>query len=181
MTENDFNFAEFARPIAPKGKNKKARSLLILLYVCFALFYIALFTAVIMIPQLIAILPLLLWMLVFFTWGKVSYECAVRVSAGTVTLLRLRGKKEECLISFTAKDAEVIAPYAEKYVENGILTEAPVWIDHRSDADAIECYYAVIAHEGKKATVLFDASDKIIRALYYYNKNTVKDTAYIRA
>lgn len=179
MEENDFNFAEYARPVAAKGENKRRRIFLISGYILFAILYCACFTALIMLPQLIAILPLLLWILIHFTWGIVSYECAVRISSGTMSFLRLRGKKEQLLFSFKIKDAEVIAPFGGDYLEAHRKAKASVILHHTSDKQSSKLYYAMLLHEGEAKSIVFEANDKIIRALYYYNKSTVRDAGYI--
>lgn len=177
--ENDFYFAEFARPVAKKGKNKRLRLLLLLAYFLFALLYVTAFTVLIMLPQVIALLPLFLWIAVYFTWGLVSYECAVRVSSGKLSFLKLRGKKETPLLTLTAKEASVIAPYAEEYLSSLKESGAEILLDHRSDPDNRFAYYALFEKEGKTYAAIFDAEEKVIHSLYYYNKNTVKDKKFI--
>lgn len=177
--ENSFYYAEYAKPVAKKGKNKQLRLLLILSYILFAILYSVAFTVLIKLPQVIAILPLFLWMAVYFTWGIVSYECAVRVSEGKLSFLKLRGKKEKLLLSFAIKEASVIAPYAEKYTEPlKAIGASP--LDFRADSDSKECYYAIVAQGEETKAVIFDAAEKVIHSLYYYNKNTVKDTEFIK-
>ncbi len=177
--ENDFYFAEFAKPVAKKGKNKRLRLLLVFAYFLFALLYVTAFTVLIMLPQVIALLPLLLWIAVYFTWGLVSYECAVRVSSGKLSFLKLRGKKEACLLSLAVKDASVIAPYAEEHLSFLRERGATIVLDHRSDPDTRLAYYALFEKEGKTCAVIFDAEEKVIHSLYYYNKNTVRDKKFI--
>ncbi len=177
--ENDFYYAEYAKPVAKKGKNKRLRLLLVLAYIAFAAIYSIAFTVLIKLPQVIALVPLFIWIAVYFTWGLVSYECAVRVSSGTVSFLKLNGKKEKTLLSFMAKDAAVIAPYAEEYTAP-LKEIGSILLDHRADKGTQTAYFAVFPHEGKNCAVIFDAEDKVIHALHYYNKNTVKDLNYIK-
>lgn len=176
--ENDFYFAEYARPVAKKGKNRRMRMLLVSAYILFAILYCTAFTVLIKIPQVIALLPIFLWMAVFFTWGTVSYECAVRVSSGKLLLLKLRGKKEEALFSLPIKEFSVIAPYAKEHFSPA-LDGAEILLDHRADKDSSLAYYALFERDGKRCAIIFDAAEKVIHSLYYYNKNTVRDKNYI--
>ena len=179
MEESSFFCAEYAKPISKKGKNGKIRRLLVLSYILFAAVYVIAFTVWIKLPQLIAILPLLLWIAIYFSWGIVSYECATRVSEGVLSFLKLRGKKEKILCSCVLKDVLHIAPFAEKYTDP--LKENDIKIyDHRAVPDTKECYYVLFVQDGAKRAIIFDATEKVIQSLCHYNKNTVKDTQFIK-
>ena len=157
--EHDLHFAEYAKPVANKGKIRLARVLLILGYVSFAVIYCLVFTAAIPLPQVIALLPLFLWMAVFFTWRHVSYECAVRVCEGKLVLLKLNGKKERICQSVSVKDLIEIRPFAEPYTALLQAEAIPLLRDHRADPDSACAYYAVFLKDQKKCAVVFDSAD----------------------
>ena len=89
--ENAFRFAEFAHPVAVKGKVRRNRILLLTVLALASLAYVLLTTVAIKLPQLIALLPLFIWIVLMFTWRYVSYECATRVEDGTLSFARLFG------------------------------------------------------------------------------------------
>lgn len=173
--ENSFRFAEYARPVTKEGKNLRRRVLLVTLYICAAAAYAAVAIAV-TIPHLIAILPLLLWMLVYFTWGSVSYECCVRVASGEVQFLRLRGKREELLLSLPVK-ALLWARPNDGRAANRVAVRHIVR-DLRADTRA-GGYAALLKRDGETVLLLFDCTVAVASALHYYNKEVTVDRDYL--
>ena len=173
--ETSFRFAEYAHPVANVGKNRRRRILLVLLYVFSAILYAGGAIAV-TIPHLIAVLPLLLWMLVYFTWGTVSYECCVRVASGEVHFLKLRGKREELLLSLRAMDIVWARPNDGRKA-NAVTGEHRVR-DFRSDTRK-GGYAALVKTDGKATLLLFDCTVAIASALRYYNEAVTVDKEYL--
>ena len=168
--EQSFLFAEYARPITKKGRYRSYRFLLVLAYVVFAVVYAGFFVSV-RIPQVIAVLPLFLWILVFFTWGLVSFEYRVKVDTGVLSFGKLRGKKEKVLLTVRVKDLIAL----ETYTLHGVKAHAPAKIlDARSDPYANDGYFVVFKEGEKTCAVLFEATERVIAALRYYNKEAVR-------
>lgn len=168
--ENSFLFAEYARPVTRKGKYGKYRLLLVLSYVLFAALYIGFFVAV-KIPQVIAVLPAFVWILVFFTWGLVSFEYRVKVDTGVLSFGKLREKKEKVLLFVAVKELITV----EAYTTDAIKAYRPdKTLDVRSDSYAKEAYFAVFKKGNGTVAVLFEASDHLLAALRYYNKEAVR-------
>ena len=157
--ENSFLFAECAHPVTKRGKMRGRRTALVLAYALFAIVYAAFFIAI-SLPQPIAILPLFVWMLVFFTWRTVSYECCVRTEGGRISFLRLYGKKEKLLYSFPIASIVQIDEAKGEQIAH----------DLRADPPAGGGYVAVIRTDGGEESFAFDASDGVLRVLRYYNK-----------
>ena len=177
--ENSFLFAEYAKPVAKHGKNKRMRTLLIFCYILFAAIYAAFFASV-KIPQVIAVLPVFVWMLIFFTWGSVSYECCVRVSSGKVTLLKLRGKKEKEIFSFDAREIAYALPYNEAgkaRVKEETVTST---VDLRAD-ERLDGYAVILRSEGGVTLVRFESTLAVARAMHYYNKEVLVDRDFLGA
>ncbi len=176
--ENEFHFAEYAKPVAKKGKVLRLRRLLVLAYVSFALAFTLLFVTVNM-PQVIAIMPVFVWMLVFFTWKLVSYECCVRVSSSKVSLLKLRGKRETLLYSFDAHDIVFGLPYNEdcraKLKEEKIASV----LDLRADPDE-EGFAVLVKERDASRLVVFECTAAVASAMRYYNKAVVADKSLFR-
>ena len=176
--ETSFQFAEYAKPVAKLGKNRRMRFLLISLYVAFAAAYALTFISLTM-PQVIAVLPIFVWMLVFFTWGVVSYECCVRVSSGDITFLKLRGKKEKKLLSFSAKEILCALPYDEKgkrEIEQKNFTST---LDFRADPRC-DGYAILVNKDGATLLVRFEATIAVMNAMRYYNKAVTVDKDFLK-
>ena len=175
--ESSFQYAEYARPVAKKGKNRRARTLLILLYVFFAIGYSALFVAI-NLPMVIAIMPVFTWMLVFFTWGLVSYEYGVKVGSGDVSFVKIHGKREKVLLSFPVKSILAAASY-KKDPEAYKAHNPTAFHDFRTDPDEKNDYYAIFEKDGVREAVLFDCTTSVATSLRYYNKEVVIDKDYL--
>ena len=165
--ENSFLFAEYAHPVVPHGKIRRDRMLLILLYFAAAAAY-ALFFISVSIPHLIAILPLLLWILVHYTWGNVSFEYFVRIESGAVSFGKLWGKKQKVLFSCLAKDLCFVK---KKSAASSDELKAARTLDFRYDPTAQDCYAAVCCVKHETVAILFDATDAVLAAMRYYNKS----------
>ena len=168
--ENSFLFAEYARPVTKKGKYRKYRLLLVLAYVVFAFAYAGFFVSV-NIPQVIAVLPLFVWMLVFFTWGLVSFEYRVKVDTGVLSFGKLRDKKEKVLLTVKVKELATV----EAYTPEALRAHSPdKTLDVRSDPYAAGGYFAVFGEGETTVAVLFEASEHLLSALRYYNKEALR-------
>ena len=168
--ENSFLFAEYARPVTKKGKYGKYRLLLVLAYVLFATLYAGFFIAI-KIPQVIAVLPIFVWIFVFFTWGFVNFEYYVKVDTGTLSFGKLRDKKEKLLLAVKVKELVTV----EVYAPDALKAYSPQkTIDVRSDPYAKGSYFAVLEKDERTVAVLFEASDHLLAALRYYNKEAVR-------
>ncbi len=175
--DNSFLFAEYAKPVAKRGKNRRMRALLILCYCLFAGGY-AVFFASITVPQVIAILPVFVWMLVYFTWGIVNYECCVRVASGKVVFLKLKGKKEKELYSFHARDILFACPYNEagkRKIAEASITKT---MDFRADPEK-DGYAMLLSREGGTALIRFECTVAVANAMRYYNKEVLVDKEFL--
>ena len=76
------NYAEFAVSRKPDGKIKTQRFLFVLLYIVFAVAYCFVFLVLFKMGPVIAILPLLLLILWFFTWKLTKIEYMYVVTQG---------------------------------------------------------------------------------------------------
>ena len=93
--ELSFNGAEFAKPVENKGKYKIKRMLFILLYIAFAVGYLYLALVATKAAAIIAILPLLVYILVLCTWRYCNFEWLIRVNVGKITIYHVYNKREK--------------------------------------------------------------------------------------
>ena len=76
------NYAEFAVSRKPDGKIRMQRFLFVMIYLAFALAYCFVFLVVFKMGPVIAILPLLLLIMWFFTWKLTKVEFMYIVTQG---------------------------------------------------------------------------------------------------
>ena len=161
-------YAEYAVTKKAEGKNLLLRIALIALYILFALSYFIFFTAVIPIVMLIALLPVFIWMLVFFTWRYASVEIEYQIHSGMVTFYHIYGgrsrrKKTECRI----KDMLTVAPMDRTH--EGDYTRAILTRDFRGAKSTPDAYYFTYKKDDKTCAVFFEATSKTLKSFRYFN------------
>lgn len=164
------NYAEFSVKKEPRGRYRLIRLAVILGY-AIILGGLCVLLAI-KFPMGIAILPIIGWMLVFFTWRYVSidYKYIVDHATFTVTVV-YGGKSERALVKFATKDLERVEPFES--FEKGD-TDSYTIIDARPSEDCVDAYAAVGRDHNGRATVLFfRATNGLIKALRFYNKASV--------
>lgn len=165
---DSLNYAEYTVTKRAEGKNLPLRIFLIGVYILFALGYFLFFTVVLPIVMLIALLPLFLWMLVFFTWRYVSLEIEYQIVSGTVSFYHIYGgrsrkKKFSCKI----KDMQTIAPMDRSHERE--YSRAVLLRDFRGTKNTPDAYFFTIEKNGKIGAVYFEATSKTLKSFRYYN------------
>ena len=155
-----------------EGVWKLRRTMMILGYAVFNLAYLGAF--LLTFPWAITFLPLLDWALIFFTWRFVSPEYEYSTLSGEITFTTIfGGKTRRTLFTANIRDFQKIAPYdaeAEAYVTAQKCTR-----DFRcmSSLQAPDLYYGIFMLGEDKCVVYFEATEKALKILKYYNHNTV--------
>ncbi|MBO5101487.1 MAG: hypothetical protein J6C39_03060, partial [Clostridia bacterium] len=114
MSEFDSpNYAEYTYDKKNEGRIKKQRGLMLILYIAVAIIYFAVCCITKLLP-LIAIEPILIWILVFFTWKYVSYDCYFVFDAGMLELGTVKvtknGRRQSPRHKIHVKEALLAAP-----------------------------------------------------------------------
>ncbi len=148
------------------------RLMMLALYVVFNLAY--LFAFLMTFPWAVTFLPLLDWVLIFFTWRFVSPEYEYTTLSGEITFTTIwGGRTRKELFCANIRDFHKIAPYdeaAEAYVSAQKCTR-----DFRcmSSINAPDLYYGIFMLGEDKCVVYFEATEKALKILKYYNHSTV--------
>ena len=156
-----------------EGVWKLRRVMMILLYMLLPLAFAGTFLAL-KLPAVITFLPLLEWMLIFFTWRYVSPEYEYSTLSGEITFTTIYGgRTRKKLFTVNIRDFHKIAPYdeaAEAYVTAQKCTR-----DFRcmSSLQAPDLYYGIFMLEDEKCVVYFEATEKALKIMKYYNIGTV--------
>lgn len=160
------NHAEYTVLQKSEGKFLRLRILLICLYVVFVFTYIAISVATSLF-QIIAILPLLLWILVHFTWRYVSLEHSLVIGEGTLTVTDILkdGKKSQRL-KITLSEAESLTEIPSKVPKNVTL------YDFRGDTHADGSYCISFKKDGKNAILYLRTTPEFLRILKRFIKNS---------
>ena len=172
MSEFDSpNYAEYTYDIKSEGKIKLMRRLAVIGYVLFAAAYALLFI-LIKVPQVIAVLPIFVWMLIFFTWRYVSYDCYFEFEAGMLSLGYVRvtknGRKKNEKLKIHVKEASFIGPYEE----NKELAEGVRLYDMSESQSSDKRIILLWDNKGEKSAVIFEGTRKIANLLASFCRNS---------
>ena len=173
--ENAFRYAEYAHPVAVKGKVRLQRILLFSGIVLGSVIYILLTTVAVKLPQLIALLPLAIWIFLMFSWRTVSYECVCRVEDGRLSLGRTFGKTYRERFSCRVKELLSIGQESEESKARARALAAGAHLrDFSSGAEVPMRCRAVARVEERTFLLRFDCYEDVLRALRFYNKEALK-------
>lgn len=172
------NYVEYTVEQKAEGKNLLLRILLITGYVLFALAYFLFFTTVLKIVMMISLLPLFIWMLVFFTWRFAAVEHEYQIVSGTILFSDIYGNRSrKKKFEYKIKDMLVIAPMDRTHESD--YTRAVLTHDFRGSKMSPDSYYFTYQNKaGKTCAVFFEATSKTLKSFRYYNSTaTVMSTS----
>lgn len=175
------NYTEYAVKQRAEGKYFIRRVLLVVLYVVYTFSFAGFFLfGPLRIPMLVALLPVTLWILIFFTWRYASVEHEYMIASGTITFVDIYGgRSRRVLFSCDVKDMMQVAPLPQPY--DAVLTGVQSVIDLRGSKDTPDGYFFTVKNNaGKKTAVLFEATEKAVKIMKYYNPVTVVSTSLRR-
>ena len=167
----DFESYEFVIKPKKDGKNKLLRVFLIMFYVAFVMLCLVFGFLTGFVP-LLALVPLVLWIIVFFTWRYVNLEYEYLVQSGVMTFTKVyNNRSRRTVLSFDMRSAEYIALATDEETARRVSAFDP----RREYSFAIPknapgVYTALYLNEdGEKCTVSFVADEKIKKYLKMYN------------
>lgn len=173
MNEYDSpNFAEFSYTRKSEGSYKTKRMLLIFAYGIFvgAFFGLVLITKLI---PIFALCPILLWMLIFFTWRYVSYDYYFEFREGNLQFGKImgskNGRKRVPTVKIHIKEADFIAPFEEGRER---LSEAKVVYDYSESQLSDKRIIILFNQSGESCAVIFEGTAKIAKLLASFCENS---------
>lgn len=175
--ELSFNGAEFAKPVENKGKYKKKRMMFLGLYVAFAAAYLYVALVATKAAAIIAILPLLIYILYLATWRYCNFEWLIRINVGKITIYHLYNKREKEKHSFMAKSILSALPDTEENFEK--LKEGATVIDFRTAPDEKEAYLFLYEEGGKKTLIRVSVCRAVVVAARRYSENVIVDKDFL--
>ena len=169
---DDFNTYEYAAEQKIEGKWKLLRILALSAYVLFVASFFLILYIIRLIP-LFAITPILVWMLVYFTWKYTKPDYRYMIEKGAFTFYvcygrKTKRKKTEFLIS----RAEAISPIDA--IQDKIREFAPTVIYSAIPSVKSTDIYAALYTDGKgkKCVIYFIATEKALKLMRFYNPRT---------
>ncbi len=165
------NYAEFSVAKKPDAAIKMQRLLLILLYAVFAVAYVVIFAM--KLPMVIAILPLFVLIMWFFTWKLTKIEYTYIVYQGQIHVYRNNGynKAKEVFCAKVSENDGIYPVDDEDYKK--ALESCEAELDFSVGKNSSDRYFAVFTVNGKKTAVYFTAAAKLLTALRYYGGEKV--------
>ena len=169
---DDFNTYEYAAEQKSEGRWKLARILVFSSYVLFVATYFLVLYIIRLIP-LFAITPIIVWILVFFTWRYTKPDYRYFIEKGEFSFCVFFGKKtKKKKTEFKISSAEAIAP-ADSLKEE-IRTFAPQKIYSAVPSiNSTDVYAALYTDKkGNKCVLYFVATERALKLLHFYNSRT---------
>ena len=171
MNEYDSpNFAEYVYDRKNEGKVKKLKIAAICGYALFAVAAFAILAKVFMWG--IAILPIFTWMLVYFTWGFISYDYYYEFNHGNMEFGAVRvtknGRRRRPMLKLSVKEATLAKVYnpAEDSLEG--IERIYDFSESQSSDKRIVLYFN---NEGKSAAVIFEGTARIAKLIASFCQN----------
>ena len=171
---------------AVKKKLEGAVLLRRILFLSIYVLYVILILTIAILTRLaapaIAFIPLTLWILVYLTFPYCSLEYEYSMIDGNITFSTIygqRNRKEN--FSMRISGFIKVAPYNDNYKKT-VEDFAPekVYSALSSEKALHDVYFALFEDKnGKKCVFFFEATNRAIRILKYYNENTVMTTVTI--
>ncbi len=168
------NYFEYAVDVKPQGRLRFRRLLLVLFYVLFSACFFFGFS-LLGIPQVIAVLPIIIWILVYYTWLYVSVSYEYVIAVGEITFVAVYGnRKRRELLRLHIREVESVF-----YEDDGTAYDRVY--DYRGDRETPDSYAIAFNDvEGHRAVVYFEATRKALKLLALYNPSAVKTGKALR-
>ncbi|MBQ1229432.1 MAG: hypothetical protein IIX80_00210 [Clostridia bacterium] len=157
---------------AKSGKLMLKKALLILAYVGYAAGLLLLGTTAKLILPLLALLPVTLWIIVFFTWRYTQVQYEYSFFAGEMTVCRILGDRfRKTLVKVPIALLCAVLPYEEDFTEQIKRFDAQDTIFAASSLSAPSLRVALWKDpdDGRKLALLFEPDDHALKILHYYN------------
>ena len=167
------NYAEFAVARKPDAKIKTQRLLFILLYAVFAAAYCFVFLVLTKLPMVIAIMPLFVLIMWFFTWKLTKIEYMYIVTQGHLHIYAYNGyNNAKEILKAKVSETEGIYPVSDpdyaKFAEG-----CEDVMDCSMGVNTEDRYFAIFNVGGKKTAIYFTASAKLLNGLHYFGGENV--------
>ncbi len=175
--DGDNEFRPFINYTVTKRKDKTRsirQLLLILAYTAFVALYCVLFFTIIKIPMMGALVPLLLWIIIYFTWWLTKLEYEYKIVSGIMTAREIYGERySKVLCEFRLSEVLSLAPVD---MTDGELL-ASVMPDKKyfcvSSESAENTYVAIFEENGVRSAVYFETTEQVLAVIKKYTSKII--------
>ncbi len=165
---NEFATYEYVVNQKIEGMWRIKKTGLILLYIFFVLGWF-IFGFASKMFQLLALIPITLYILVLLTWRYVNVEYEYSMTSGVLTFSKIYGgKSRKKVTEFKIKDCTLIAPMSAQDFKARDYEAEKVY-SALSSKNARDVYFALFEEDGKRAIFYFEATEKALKICKYYN------------
>ena len=173
--EESVNYAEYTVEKKPEGKLKLIRIGLIALYLFVGVGLFAFFLAIKFWPAG-TVMPFLTWILYGLTWKFAQLEHKYEVKSAKLVISNIYGRKKQVtMFEEFVSEFSLIAPMTDEYKDQ--WEKADKILDYRSSKKTADGYFARLEKDGKSTVVYFEAINKMLKVMKFYNsKATVVTT-----
>lgn len=183
----DFNTYEFVVEQAKDGKWRLARLGMIALYVLLTIAWFVVGFTTGLVP-LLALVPVTLWIIVFFTWRYVSVEYEYSIMSGELTFSKIYGgRSRRTQMTMKLRDASLIAPLdGDVYSAKATAYRPEKEFFAISSLKAPDIYFMLFELEnpknGKKSRAIFyfEATAGALKTCRFYNQSATVVTKVSR-
>ena len=128
-----------------------------------------------LIVPFLALIPLTLWILVFFTWRLVQVEYEYSFFAGVLTVCRILGSRSrKKLAAITLRDISVLCPCDDEHAAQIDAFHEDKTVFAASSTQATDLYAALwTTEDGIKQVLYFEPNEKALKIVRYYNTSAL--------
>lgn len=123
----------------------------------------------------LAVFPLAMLGVVLYVWKFFNVELEYSMTSGYISFTRIYGgqKRKAVLKMLCIKDMQAIAPVTDTTMAELSARGVEKSYMFASHSSAEDMYYAIFEKDGVKCVVYFEATQKALHNLRYYNTSTV--------
>ena len=175
---DEFQTYEYTVRQRIEGRFLWARIGLIFLYVLFVGAWLLFGLRTRILVPLLALIPVTLWMLIFFTWRYTAVEYEYSVTSGVLTFSKIfGGRSRKKVFEVPLREAVRIAPLGDAAeFQRGTAYKPEISFSGISTLSAPDVYFMLFEHTDKKdkkskrrAIYYFEATQKMLHLCRYYN------------
>lgn len=182
MNSSNGNMAEYTVKRKATGKYLKYKIACLALYAAIVLGYLCVtvalstygvWVAIVIIP----FVPLFIMLLRHYVWNRyVNVEYKYEIISANVIFYEVYGRQRENRIyERLISEFDLIAPVTDEFRDK--YENADIVRDFRGRPDSPDAYFMMTMEEdGKKSVVFFEAAEKTLKALRYYNSQNLVAT-----
>lgn len=167
--EDSVNYAEYTVEQKAEGKNLWKRIGFIALYLFFGLGVSGFFLfGPIKIWPIGSIMPILTFILVGLTWRYAALEHKYEIINAKLRISDIYGRKKQVTVfENLVSEFSIIAPMTDEYKDQ--YEKADEILDFRGSRTSVDSYFAKLEKDGKTTVVYFEAVNKMLKVMKFYN------------